>query len=137
MKKNNRFIVFIEESKERLIVLGVEPCKISIVKNTPVNSMIHNVEKISQTDDDFFQDKDRLVILYNGQTNPTRGVLDPVRSFPKIVEKFPGIRLVINGKGYDDNEIYNAIDKFDLADVVHHMGWGGGDKIIQGKAKRY
>ena len=123
LKKINQVIVVIEESLERLVNMGVDPLKISMVKNTPISSMIHNDRKIPIPEDPFFKDKNRLVVLYNGLTNPTRGVLDLVRQFAEIKNRIPGVRLVINGKGYDDNKIRLEIKRLKLEEVVYHKGW--------------
>lgn len=122
-KRLDKIFVVIEESYERLVKHGVRPEKIKIVRNTPAKSLYLDAGRIPLPEDDFFKNDNKLVLLYNGLTNPSRGVSDFICVLPEIVEKFPNIKFVIIGKGKDDEKIWSQIKKLKLKEIVFHKGW--------------
>jgi glycosyltransferase involved in cell wall biosynthesis len=116
-------MVVIDESRDRLISLGVDPKKITIINNTPPSNTIYSHEVLDKPIDDIFHNPDNLILLYNGLTNPARGILDFVSTMPKILEKHPNVKLVINGKGKHDNQIYKVVKTLNLEKSVYHKGW--------------
>jgi len=121
-KRLNGIFVVIEESRQRLVRLGVELDKIYLVRNTPRRSFYCKTD-VPLPDDEIFQNTDRLIILYNGLTNPSRGIFDFVKLMPEVIRKLPQLKLVINGRGQDDNKIMAEIERLGLQGKVFHKGW--------------
>lgn len=122
-KRLNKIFVVIEESKERLLRMGVEPSKIYVVRNTPQRSFYANKEDIPLPEEKIFKNTESLILLYNGLTNPSRGILDFVRLMPEIIKYIPHVKLIINGKGQDDYKIITEIERLGLQNKVYHKGW--------------
>jgi glycosyltransferase involved in cell wall biosynthesis len=120
-------IVVIEESKERLVRLGLPADKIYVVPNTasrdretiPIDGEI--VEKY----------RGYFVLTYIGGFAPHRGLDTVVRAMPAVKARVPEVRLLLVG---DRNEPYRRyLEKLAVesgcGDVVEMTGWQPFEKI--------
>jgi len=118
-----KIVVVIEESKQRLVSIGADPNKIVIVRNTPPDDVIYPRYIPEKVDDEEFCGGQGFRLLYNGYTNPPRGILHFVEQFPNLLQRFPDLKLIINGKGMHDNKIHRAIQNLNMKKSVFHKGW--------------
>lgn len=128
-------VVVVEEMKNRIAALGVDKSKIYVVENTLTESNIKQV--VGNPNPDF------LTLFYSGGINKHRGLQIVVSALPKVIEKFPNVRLWIAGDGsYVDqlkqlalnldvethidfkghlpyNEVFNMLMQSDIALIPH------------------
>ncbi len=107
----------IDESRDRLIGMGISPEKVGIVSNTPSVSKLSNEVRHSGRS---------LRIVYVGNLTKIRGLdllLEAI--FRYLVTKTPkkGIRLDIIGLGPAKNDLIYLCNKLDLNEVVTIHGW--------------
>lgn len=114
-------MVVIEESRERLLRLGVPKEKLSIVCNTPIRETY--AKKYDLPPEPFFKDTNSLVLIYTGLTNPSRGLDVAIEAMALVVKKNPHIRLVVIGKGKHDVKLRELVDLHGLKDHVLLKGW--------------
>lgn len=115
VKRLDKIFVMIEESRERLLQMGVAGDKVVIVSNTPPSSLI--TSKASNRDNPV------LTLLYLGILNPSRG-LDTVIDGVSIL-KTQGIRcrLKIAGTGKARQALEDRVRYLGLDDSVEFLGW--------------
>lgn len=114
-------IAVIEESKERLAGIGIDPDSIFVVPNTesrsweqaPVDPVI--LERY----------RGRFVLSYVGKFSTHRGLDVIVRAMPRLRERIPGVALLLVG---DRNRPYmerlrRLIESTGVGDVVELTGW--------------
>lgn len=121
LRNVNHTLVVIEESRDRLLGLGVPKDKISIICNTPIRETY--VKKHDLPSEHFFRDEKSLVLIYAGLTNPSRGLDVAVEAMAIVVKKNPHIHLVVIGKGKHDAKLRKIVDRYGLRDHVLLKGW--------------
>jgi len=114
LKRLAHVFVVIEESRERLIELGVPPGKISIVSNTP---------SLSKATTDRFDVPEGLRLIYIGQLQQSRGVAVAIKAFSIICRKRRDVHLFIGGKGEQELEFEALVERLGLGNSVHLLGW--------------
>jgi glycosyltransferase involved in cell wall biosynthesis len=94
-------IVVIEESKERLVSLGVDPGTIFVVPNTASRER----DRIPMDDEIIERYRDFFMLTYIGGFAGHRGLDVVVRALPLVRDRIPGLKAVLVG---DRNEAYRA-----------------------------
>jgi glycosyltransferase involved in cell wall biosynthesis len=105
---------------------GIPGKKILVVAHTVDQERF---EKKNCNSDLFFANE---YIAYLGSLNQQKdGVLTLVKSFIKVVEKYPEMHLVIAGTCIEEekNELLSLIDQLKLNENVHYLGWISSNKI--------
>ena len=118
----HKTIVVIEESKDRIIRLGMNKDDVLIIRNTPSDSFVKS-NYVSLPDDDFYHDASSIRIVYNGLVNHSRGVHRLVTQMPLLLKRFPTLKFIIIGEGSDDKKIREIISELGLESSVKHKGW--------------
>jgi glycosyltransferase involved in cell wall biosynthesis len=122
MKYISHVWVMIEESKSRLLRLGVEDKKISIVSNTPIVERFQYVEKTKQQSNKYH-------MIYVGLLNPSRGLdtaIDAVFHYVQLNSKF---HFTIVGSGKAETTLKSKVEKLNLQNHVTFLGWVNNEKI--------
>lgn len=113
--------VMIEESRNRLISKGISSEKISIVSNTPV---YERFKKTMQTFPGTLRhNKDKLILLYVGFVNYSRGLDTVIESLPFLLRKHINIFCVIIGTGSAEHALQDKVKELGIEDNVAFEGW--------------
>jgi glycosyltransferase involved in cell wall biosynthesis len=113
----DHIFVMIEESRDRLLAMGVPASNITIVSNTPI---VQNApEPVSHSGDE-------LRIIYVGFVTKLRGIdllVSAIHQFVNSPEGGKKIRLDVIGKGEARAHLEQMIDHLHLHDHVTIHGW--------------
>lgn len=110
----DKVITIIEEARDRIAGLGIEPCKISIVSNT-INFENLSVQVRKKKTDDF-------TIFYGGAINRHRGLQIVLESMRMCAEKEINIRLRIVGEGSFRKKLEELSDVLKINSRVQFWG---------------
>lgn len=113
--------VMIEESRNRLISKGVSSEKITIVSNTPVHERFAKAEPTFPGGMQHHQGK--LILLYAGFVNYSRGLDTVIESLPLLLEKNINAFLVIIGTGSAERVLGDKVQALCIEDNVTFEGW--------------
>jgi glycosyltransferase involved in cell wall biosynthesis len=123
---SDQIIVVIEESKNRLIKMGVDESKIKIVSNTVDLS---RKQLINQVDDEYhfnnLQLAEKKVLLYTGRVSIERGLDTAVLAMEIVKAKVPNVILLIVGDGEFVVTLSNLIRAKELEYFVKLIKWPG------------
>jgi glycosyltransferase involved in cell wall biosynthesis len=120
-------IAVIEESRERIVDLGIPREKIFVVPNTASRER----EKIPVDPDITARYGGRFVVSYIGGFASHRGLDIAIRSLPRLRDRIPGLLLVLVGdrnKGYQ-RYLGRLADTLGCSDLVEMTGWQPFEKI--------
>ena len=121
--QTDQIIVVVDEAKERLINLGLQPERINVVSNT-LNIKNFDLNKGSGKNDN-------VILFYAGGINYHRGLQTVLYALEKIKSKKPGIRLWILGEGSYKNELVRLSKKLGVEELVNFMGWQPYSKMVE------
>jgi glycosyltransferase involved in cell wall biosynthesis len=119
----DQIIVVVDEAKERLVKLGLEPDRINIVSNT-LNLKSFNLNEVSGKNDN-------IILFYAGGINYHRGLQTVIYALAKIKNKKPGIRFWILGEGSYKSDLEKLSQKLGVAELVNFMGWQPYNKMTE------
>jgi len=127
LKEVDAVIVVIDESKERLLRLGLPEDRIFVVPNTASREGGTTPIDVEVVD----RYRGRFVITYIGGFAPHRGLDTVVRAMPAVRARVPEVRLLLVG---DRNERYRRYlerlaEESGCADAVEMTGWQPFEKI--------
>lgn len=89
-------IVVVEEMKKRLVKIGINPAKITLVSNTqPCNFRTEESSDVTLT----FKYSNYYIISYIGSLGPHRGIDVAIKAMSLVVNKIPSVKLLILGSG--------------------------------------
>jgi len=112
----SKIFVMVQESRDRLIGMGVPSSKIEIVSNTPLSSIVDSVGKP--------RDKALcLNLLYLGILNPSRGLDTALQGIAYLKSSGIPCSLQIAGSGKAFEDLKNLVSKLGIADSVKFHGW--------------
>jgi len=115
----DHLIVVIEEMAERIHQRGVPHEQITVVPNT-----IHLGEFASWPLEQMEQYRaERPRILYTGGMDRHRGLEDPIRAMPRVLESIPDAELILVGDGSVRGELESLAGSLGLGDHVRFEGW--------------
>lgn len=93
----DRVIVVVDEAKSRLIKLGIDPQKITVIENTIDVDYFFGLgisdEIVERYDDEF------LISYIGGYGGYHRGLDTAVQAMPKVIKGIPQAKLLLVGKG--------------------------------------
>jgi glycosyltransferase involved in cell wall biosynthesis len=126
LPKVDHIIVMIEESRDRLLAMGVPQEKITIVSNTPPIDKYHgNLHK--HTDE-------TLRIVYVGFLTELRGLdllIEAVARYIKNGNPKNTIQVDIVGKGASKEKLINLARELNIEESVRVHGWLSQEKVDQ------
>ena len=123
VKQFDHVLVVAEESRQRLLKLGVGQDRISVLPNTPRITDLCWVGNAQADDDEHFQGGS-FRMIYVGGLGPGRGLDQVISAIPAIVKRIPGLRLVIIGsRGGEFRKLKSLVERLGVADHVMFKGW--------------
>lgn len=121
LKSVIHILAMVEESRDRLIAKGVPPGKITIVSNTPVPDRFETAIPVSAGKIGIRDG--RLVLIYVGFVNYSRGLQSTLRSLREFAKINPNFRLLILGKGNAEAYLRQMVEELGLQDHIDFLGW--------------
>lgn len=113
----DHIFVMIEESRDRLLALGVPADRITIVSNTPI---------VQDKPEPTTHSSDELRIIYVGFVTRLRGIdllISAIHQFVNAADGGKNIRLDVIGKGAAKAELEQMVERLNLKDHVTIHGW--------------
>lgn len=118
IRQADHIVVVVEESRERLVAMGVPESKISVVMNTPVLD-----GRLPATYADLRRPTGELSIAYLGVLETPRGVGTAIRAMAQVRHRLPGARLVVIGAGRDEARFRDEAGRLGVDASVEFRGW--------------
>jgi glycosyltransferase involved in cell wall biosynthesis len=118
----DHILVVVEESRERLMEMGVPASKITVVMNTPA---LERREERGREGDGGLEARrrDELVLMYLGLLEVPRGLGTAIRAMREVRRQLPRARLVIIGSGRDEERFREEARIAGVTDCVEFRGW--------------
>lgn len=118
LSRVEHIVVVVEESRDRLIRMGIHPDRITIVSNTPPKDRVDLSGRYGK------DDATRLDIVYMGNIEVVRGILESIDAMAELHAEGRNVRLRIIGKGRDEALARAHATSLGLgSDVVEFMGY--------------
>lgn len=118
VEEANRIIVVIEESKQRLIGMGVREEKVFVVSNvTDIDEFRTRADQVPPMEKDAF-----AVCYVGGVDNPNRGLHQLVHAWPLVLEEIPGAELWIVGDGWIRPSVEELVRSKGLEQAIKFEG---------------
>jgi len=121
LSKISHTLVMVEESKNRLLSKGIPESKVTIVSNTPVKQKFIDA-KVSFPGT-LKDNKDKLILLYVGFLNYSRGIDTVLESLKNYVDHNKNVYLCLVGTGTAEVSMKRMIKHYDLNEYVGFEGW--------------
>ena len=125
----DHILAVVEESRDRLISLGVNPARVSLVINTPTSARW--VESPRDGGVGVSRGPQSLILVYLGLLEWARGIETAIRAIQRVHERLPGVKLVIVGSGRHESDFRLLVDQLRLQDSVQFLGWLDYSKAIE------
>jgi glycosyltransferase involved in cell wall biosynthesis len=125
----DHILAVVEESRYRLIALGVDPARISLVINTPTSARWTEPPRDGGVR--VSRGPQSLVLVYLGLLEWARGIETAIRAIQLVRERLPGVKLVIVGSGRHEGDFKRLVDQLKLQDSVQFLGWLDYSKAIE------
>lgn len=120
VNKADHVITVIEEAVTRYDKLGIDKNKISVVANYVNSDEFLNAE---QDEDLINRFKNEFVVSYIGGFDTHRGLESVIKSIPLIKDEIPNFKLVLVGKGRNENDLKDLSTKLGVNDLIDFEGW--------------
>ncbi|MBC8415564.1 MAG: glycosyltransferase family 4 protein [Candidatus Cloacimonetes bacterium] len=114
IQKADRVIVVVQEAKERLVKLGVQEEKITIVSNT-IEIADFIIPEIPINN--------RFTLIYAGGLNEHRGLHIALDAVKKVVTNIPCLNFLIIGEGRYRKTLEQKVQDLKLNNNVNFTGW--------------
>jgi len=121
VKLADHVFVMIEESRERLLRKKVAPADITIVSNTPVLSRFEAT--VATWPGSMKQHKGKLILLYAGFINYSRGLDTVFRSLKEYLSINENVFLVLLGTGTATADLKRMANDMSIENNVVFEGW--------------
>lgn len=129
VRQCDHVVAVVEESRARLISLGVDPARISLVINTPTSERL--VDSSHARSVGVSRESPSLTLLYLGLLEWARGIETAIRAISLVRTRLPEVRLVIIGSGRHEADFKRVVAELDLQDSVQFLGWLDYTKAIE------
>src|SRR5262249_9526668 len=131
VKHVDHILAVVEESKNRLVEIGVPGSKVTVVMNTP------ELDRREELGGDSLggslsRPRDQLTLVYLGLLEVPRGLGTAIRAMREVRRRLPRVRLVVIGSGRDEELFKQQARAAGVADSVEFRGW-----VEYGQALRY
>lgn len=116
-------LVVVEESRDRLVRMGVPESRLSLVMNTPMlDRPSHMCDGRKETT---VQENgaEKLMLIYLGLLEWPRGLDTVIGGMARLRVQQIDVRLQIIGSGRDSERLRMMVEKADLRDRVQFLGW--------------
>ena len=129
VRRCDHVLAVVEESRTRLMSLGVDSARTSLVINTPTSGRW--VESTCVRGADIVRDPRSLTVLYLGLLEWARGIETAIRAIPLVRKRLPHVKLVIVGSGRHEADFKQVVAQLGLQDSVQFLGWLDYTKAIE------
>jgi glycosyltransferase involved in cell wall biosynthesis len=119
LRKLAHVFVVAEEQRQRLVKTGVDPDKITLIGNTPVDSFIRS----TASSNGHHPKPNAVDLLYVGKIDVHRGVDLMIRALEGLRQEFPSLRLTLVGDGKSTANLVQLAKDLGVADKVNFPGW--------------
>ncbi len=118
VRRADHILVVVDESRDRLLELGVSPDRVSVVSNTPCRAQLASRPQRRSLG------TDRLQLVYIGQLDlPTRGIEPLLGAVTECTARGVQVRLTLIGDGTDKPNLMRIAEGLGLApDAVCFRG---------------
>ena len=113
--------VMVEESRDRLLRMGVPAAKVTIVSNTPVAPRF--LPPAAR------KSGDPLRLVYVGLLNPSRGLDTALDAVARYAQEDRDVELVVIGTGKAEKALHEQARRLGIADRVRFLGWVDNAKV--------
>ena len=114
-------VVVVEESRDRLVALGVPQSKVSLVINTPTTERLIKTEPSPRKL--VSRDGANLVLVYLGLLERPRGIETAIRAIASVRAQIVGVTLLIVGSGRHERDFRSLVERLNLQKEVQFLGW--------------
>lgn len=121
LKLCDHIVVVVEESRDRVVALGIPESKVSLVINTPTAERL--VETVPSPHRLVPRDGANLVLVYLGLLEWPRGIETAIRAIASVRTRSPGVRLLIVGSGRHERDFHSLVEQLNLQKQVQFLGW--------------
>ncbi|MDA0875581.1 MAG: glycosyltransferase family 4 protein, partial [Bacteroidetes bacterium] len=115
----DRLVVVIDEMAHRLQGQGLPAARMAVVPNTIQRAAFDAWPERAATD----MPEGRPLLLYTGGMDGHRGLEDPIRAMPAILQNHPEARLVLVGDGAVRPQLEQLARDEGVAGNVSFLGW--------------
>lgn len=122
LSKLAHVFVVAEEQKQRLLKTGVDPAKITLIGNTPVDSFITSTASCNGHGPAAHPPAE-IDLLYVGKIDVHRGVDLLIRALQALAPEFPELRLTLVGDGRSTASLVKLAKERGVGDKVRFPGW--------------
>jgi glycosyltransferase involved in cell wall biosynthesis len=126
INKVNTVIVMIEESRDRLIKMKIDPNKVAIVSNTPEIDKFQGNECPAPV---VSEKNEELKIVYVGLLNASRGMDTVLLAVKDLASRGKSIKLVVAGSGNDEKRLKAMVNELQIAGYVEFLGWVNNERV--------
>ena len=119
LKRLQHTFVVAEEQRQRLLAVGTDPARITLVGNTPTAAFVD----FCSTNGNGHRAPNHLELLYVGKLDVHRGVDLLLRAMPTLRRDFPSLRLTLVGDGKHKDQLVALSQELGLGDSVAFPGW--------------
>jgi glycosyltransferase involved in cell wall biosynthesis len=116
----DRVIVVIEEARDRLLAMGIDPERITVVENTVHVDEFENFPIDTSLTEHF---RDRFVITYVGTFDRHRGLDSVLSATARLRAAVPEMLLILVGAGATEDALRSRAARLELAGHVRFEGW--------------
>lgn len=113
-------IVVVEESASRVVSLGVDPWRVSVVRNTPPRDRADGWSRPVRPTD---LPEGEPLLMYLGNLDAGRGVDTLLAAMPRVLRAAPRAHLVIIGAGTQLGRLRAQASELRVQDAVTFLGW--------------
>jgi glycosyltransferase involved in cell wall biosynthesis len=121
LKTLDHVLVVVEEQKERLQNLGVDPSRITIKRNIPELSFYRSNRDNGNHRSP--ETREKLDLLFVGKLDAHRGTHLLIQAMPELVSEFANLRLTLVGDGTEKSSLMELARSLGLGDAVDFPGW--------------
>jgi len=121
VRKADHILVVVDESRQRLMEMGVPSSKMTVVMNTPE---LDRAERNWESSGGFRSRRpEELVLMYLGILEVARGLGTVILAMREVRRQLPRARLVVIGSGRDAGLLRQQTQAAGVADCVEFRGW--------------
>ena len=120
LEQATHIIVVVDESKERLMKIGIPKDKVTVVMN------VEDVEYFGRLPiDESIAEKfnGKFVVSYIGGMEGVRGLENLIAAFPYVLDRAPEAILLLVGDGHKRGELERLTGQLEIDDQVLFTGW--------------
>jgi glycosyltransferase involved in cell wall biosynthesis len=118
---SDHILAVVEESRERLLSIGVPATKVSLVINTPT---LTRWAELEPSPDRFVsRELHQMDLVYLGLLEWARGLETAIRAVDLVRQHIPWIRFLVVGSGRHEEDFRALVGRLQLERQVQFLGW--------------